>query len=232
MSHASALAGVRAVVFDWDGTLVDTLPLKIGHAGLLFQERFGLPRAGVEAAYRTHSGIPRRALFDRIVADVQGPTLSDAQYAEISAAFTQLNRQTLDPRHLFSDVPPAFDALRRRGYRLAISSAAAPDEVRGGADRLGLTPSLDAVLGSDGAFAKGAAHLGHISEMLGVSTDALCVVGDERADMRLSRAAGARAVGRLGSTTDADLRAAGAQAVITDLLQLLPMLDETAAGSV
>jgi len=53
------------IVFDWDGTLIESLPLKIRNAGRLFEETFGVPRAGIEAAYRVHSGIPRRQLLDR-----------------------------------------------------------------------------------------------------------------------------------------------------------------------
>ncbi|HZD56304.1 MAG TPA: hypothetical protein VE136_06260, partial [Anaerolineales bacterium] len=57
------------LLFDWDGTLINSLDIKVRNAGLLFAETFDLDPAGVEAAYRRHSGIPRQQLFDAICVD-------------------------------------------------------------------------------------------------------------------------------------------------------------------
>ena len=62
-----------AVVFDLDGTLMLSLDVKVKSAGALWCETFSLvSRDAVEAAYRHHSGAPRRQLFNKIAADVLG----------------------------------------------------------------------------------------------------------------------------------------------------------------
>jgi mannose-1-phosphate guanylyltransferase len=54
------------VLFDWDGTLIDSLDLKIRNAGALFERALGIPHDKVEVVYRQHSGLPRRQVFRAI----------------------------------------------------------------------------------------------------------------------------------------------------------------------
>ena len=82
---------IRVVMFDWDGTLICSLEWKIHNGGILFSEVFGVPALDVEAAYRLHSGIPRRELFAAICKEVDLPALDQEQYSMMSTRFSEMN---------------------------------------------------------------------------------------------------------------------------------------------
>ncbi|MFH2039749.1 MAG: HAD family hydrolase, partial [Chloroflexota bacterium] len=133
---------VRAVLFDWDGTLVNSLDVKIRNAGLLFHQRFDLPPGQVEKAYQIHSGIPRRQLFNAILADLGQPALNDENYASLSWAFSDVNRNTLRDRSIQGLIPEAtalvLESLLQIGCLLFVSSSAVTDEIKDIAGNLGL----------------------------------------------------------------------------------------------
>ena len=78
------------VLFDWDGTLIDSLPAKVRNAGRLFEQEFGLSPEAVALAYRRVSGIPRKQLFASICADNGLPPLDDNAYQQLSQRFTEM----------------------------------------------------------------------------------------------------------------------------------------------
>jgi phosphoglycolate phosphatase-like HAD superfamily hydrolase len=216
------------LAFDWDGTLVNTLPAKVASAGRLLCDEFGCTPDAIERSYRRHSGVPRRRLFDAIAADVGAPPLDDAGYARLSGCFTALNRAGLGPHILFPDVVETLRTLRLRQVGVAVSSAAALEEVRAGVEAVGLAPMLDEVLGSDGEFAKGSGHLDYLERRFGVTRDRIWMVGDEVADLRLGREAGVRTVGRLGTCTYDQLLAEQPAAIVGDLYEILDVLAQAA----
>ena len=52
------------VLFDWDGTLINSLEIKIRNASMVFHEILGANPEKIGEAYRHYSGIPRRQLFE------------------------------------------------------------------------------------------------------------------------------------------------------------------------
>ena len=98
---------IRAVLFDWDGTLVNSLDVKIRNAGELFNRVFNLSPDQVGMAYRRHSGIPRRQLFDAILDDLGRPPLDDVEFESLSGKFSIMNTQALRDPGLPGLIPPA-----------------------------------------------------------------------------------------------------------------------------
>src|SRR5688572_7761940 len=109
------------VVFDWDGTLVDTLPSKIAHAAALLSREFDADSAAVERAYRRHSGVPRRDLFAAIARELGAEPFDDENYARVSQSFSTLNRAGLGPEILFPDTIAVLEALRSARVVVAVS---------------------------------------------------------------------------------------------------------------
>lgn len=219
---------VRAVLFDWDGTLVNSLDVKIHNAGILFQQRLDLAPEGVEAAYRKHSGIPRRQLFDAILADLGHPPLFDAAFASLSQAFSDKNREALRDRNRPGLLPNAtllaLENLLQTGCLLYVSSSADTDEVRDIAENLGLADyfmrSGGEIFGSRPGFNKGSQHVEHICTQTRLSVDELVFVGDDPADIRLGQAAGVFTIAKAGTYSAAALQACKPDAIINSLDEL------------
>lgn len=222
------MRSVRCVLFDWDGTLVQSLDVKIRNAGLLFQQRFGLPPADVEKAYRVHSGIPRRQLFDTIRADFGLPGLQEEVFNSLSQAFSEANRAALRDRSLPGLVPAAtprtLEKLLQTGCLLFVSSSADTDEIRDIAANLGLADyfvrSGGAIFGSRPDFNKGSQHVEHICARHALGVEELVFVGDDPADIRLGRAAGVFTIARAGTCAADDLQAYQPDAIIESLDEL------------
>lgn len=208
-----------AVVFDLDGTLVDTVVARIDAWETVFGE-FGIPvmRSRLEPMI----GMDGRRLAADVAAAAGTPI--DAAAAEVidrraGALFDQLNR---DPRPL----PGARDALARLdaakvSWAIATSSRAEQVVASVAALRLDHDPRI--VDGSSVEHAKPAPDLLLLAaRQLGAKPEECWYVGDSTWDMQAAVAARMVAIGVLaGAAVGAEaLREAGATAVLDTLDQL------------
>ncbi|MEM1270859.1 MAG: HAD family hydrolase [Bacteroidota bacterium] len=216
-----------AVLLDWDGTLIESLPLKIENAGRLFEARYGASAADVRASYAKHSGIPRRQLFDRIAEDTIGRTLTDDEFPSMSEAFSAGNRAiVIEKGHLRGGTLAGLKALREAGCALFVSTSAAQDEMEPLAHHFGIAALCDGLFGSRPGFSKGPEHAAHVRSMVGEDLP-MAHIGDDESDMHLARAAGIAGIGITGTRTRDELTRAGAVAVVDalpDVVDLLPRM--------
>ena len=213
-----------AVLFDWDGTLVDSLSLKVRNAGQVFRDVLQYDPQEVEQAYRHYSGIPRRVLFDSIVIAVGDRPLSDEAYAQLNREFSALNQMSISAEHVFPDVPRTLSKLRSMGFTLIVSSSASPEDVAHAAKVTGLAQHFDEVLGSKDGFSKGRGHITHVCQRCGLQPRQICVVGDEPADIRLAKETGAQSVAREGTLSKDELLAFEPDGIISEIAELLDLL--------
>jgi phosphoglycolate phosphatase-like HAD superfamily hydrolase len=215
------------IVFDWDGTLIESLPLKIQNAGQLFQETFEVSAGDVEAAYRIHSGIPRRQLFDAICEEVEIPALTDEPFSDLSIKFTARNCESVSNLQVEPAVISTLETLNGFGYPLFISTSAAPDEVQTVAKSLELDSYFKEILGSHEDFTKGPVHIDYILNRFPVERNRLWFVGDEPNDVLLGKKAGVRTVARTGSHPQERLMAAQPDVLIESITELIPLLERS-----
>lgn len=212
----------KAFLFDWDGTLVDSLPIKLSNAGEVFARHLGANKQEVEEAYSRHSGLPRRQLFNLISNDCIGRPMTDGEFERVSADFTQLNRSLIAARAKLR--PETLDALARlteQGRMVFISTATAQDEIDPLAAGFGITRYCTEVMGSRAGFTKGPVHAEHVASQYGLTKQEIVGVGDDEQDMRLFREAGITAVGIVGTRSRSELEAAGADLVIEKLNEVI-----------
>ena len=208
-----------AVIFDLDGTLVDTVPARIaGWAEVLAEH--GIPVAAGQLAPTI--GMDGRALARR-VADASGRTLTDAEAEEVDRRagerFDAHNRQplALPGAHL------ALERLDAAGVTWAIATSSRPEQVAASIGALRLPTPPRVVDGSRVAHAKPAPDLLLLAALeVGVAPSDAWYVGDSTWDMRAAVAAGMTPIGVLaGAAVSAtDLRRAGAVAVLATLDEL------------
>lgn len=198
---------VRAVLFDWDGTLVDTLPFMYAATELVMAER-GVPITWDD--YRRHFTPDWRLLYRRF-------RLPEDAIESVGDRWWALYRG----RDEAALLPGAADSLRRlsgAGLALGIVTAGRRDSVEPQLERHGLAGLIDARVYGDDPFEPkpGPAGLHHALDVLGLAGHAAeaAYVGDALDDMRMAVAAGARGIGILTDlATDAELRDAGASEV-------------------
>jgi|SRR5579859_368687 len=217
-----------AVIFDLDGTLVDTVGTRIAAWLRTFKEE-GI--AAHEAQVAALIGSDGRRLA-RLVASAAGNPIDDERAEAIDSRsgqiYSELNR---DP-HALPGARELLEALEHRGIRWAIATSSRPEQVGASVDALGLRARPAIIDGSHVAHAKPAPDLLlHAARELGVDPKRTWYVGDSVWDMQAARAAGMPAVGvATGAATVRDLEAAGASRTVRDLAELVALLPAQASG--
>jgi HAD superfamily hydrolase (TIGR01509 family) len=205
----------RALLFDLDGTLVDTVQIRIQAWLDAFREA-GIPadRAAVAALI----GSDGRALA-REIGSQAGRHLSDDEVERLDRRAGELHEAAnVDPRPL----PGARElllGLTGSPIRWAIATSSRRAQVRTSVEALHLMRRPVIVDGSHVAQAKPAPDLLLLaSRRLGIAPVACWYVGDARWDMLAAAAAGMQPVGVTSGAAGArTLRAAGAVVVVPDL---------------
>ena len=205
-----------AILFDLDGTLVDTVPSRI-EAWLAGFDEFGIPATRAQLAPMIGMDGRRLALE---VAAAAGRHLTDAEAEAIDRRSGELfDDRNRDPRPL----PGARElvrALDERGLTWAIATSSRREQVKTSIAALDLAHEPRIVDGSSVEHAKPAPDLLLLAAReLAVAPEACWYVGDSTWDMRAARAAGMVAIGVLaGAAVDAAaLRGAGASLVVPTL---------------
>jgi HAD superfamily hydrolase (TIGR01509 family) len=208
-----------AVVFDLDGTLVDTVDARIDGWAATFAEA-GIPVTRDQLRPMIGMDGVRLALE---IADAAGTSLDRPAAMDLDqragAAFDERNR---DPCPL-PGVHETLARLERRGLTWAIATSSRAEQVTASVRALGLERAPRIVDGSSVEHAKPAPDLLlHAARELGVEPEASWYVGDSTWDMRAAVAAGMRPIAvTAGAAVDADaLRGAGAAEVLDTLAEL------------
>jgi HAD superfamily hydrolase (TIGR01509 family) len=207
-----------AVIFDLDGTLVDTVEARIAAWLAVFDEE-GIPADRRQVAALIGSDGRRLA---RDVAEAAGVTLAPGRDERIDARcgdiFAELNAR---PRPL-PGVGEALGRIEAAGVPWAIATSSRREQVAPSVEALGLTRPPLIVDGSHVEHAKPAPDLLLLAAKELHADPAACwYVGDATWDMRAASAAGMVPVGVTSGAVDAaTLRDAGARWVVASLAEL------------
>ncbi len=203
------------VVFDLDGTLVDSITDIVKSFVMAFR-LLGL-EAPTEGHVRTLVGPPLEAMYRQVAEESLVPELVRTYREYYPQHYT-------DNSAPYPGVPEALVELRGRGYRLAVATTKRQKMAEGLMEAVGLTPLVDHVQGTDGFPAKPAPDVIHRA-VAGAGGEGLWMVGDTRGDILAGRAAGLRtyAVG-WGTHTLEELAEAEPDELEPDLARLLELL--------
>jgi N-acetyl-D-muramate 6-phosphate phosphatase len=221
---AKRFVGVRAVLFDLDGTLVDSAP-DLAAAADILRVRSGLPSLPL-SAYRAHAGSGARGMLK--VAFGIGP--EDADFELRKQAFFQAYEASLTQRTIvFAGVQAMVDRLlaaklpwgvvTNKAERFSLPLTAA----------IPLFSSASAIVSGDTTpHAKPhPAPLLEAARRMGLAPEHCVYVGDDLRDIQAGQAAGMRTVaasyGYLGA--GADVAAWKADAEVLSPLALLNLLE-------
>lgn len=182
----------RVFIFDWDGTLFDSMSAKTESFSTVISNHLPCGKDEAAAHYRRLSGHPRREIF-AAVAKACGTTLAPETIEAMSGELTALNLEALKQAPLFDDALSLLHALQQMNKSIFISSSVPQDELQTlVAAKLPVIPK--AVFGSSPGFSKGKEHIARIRAQSNADALECIVIGDDRADAELSQAAGVDAV--------------------------------------
>lgn len=230
------MLGLKAVLFDKDGTIVDFDRTWGPAAGFVIrtlaqgdtaacarleavshflpdEERF-LPSSPLVAGSSAHYG--------PLWAETLGREADQDFFSLVDQLFAKAGLENLTAIGRPKDV---FARLHGRGLDLAIVTNDAEANARQQAEALGLLPYLRAVHGYDSGFGSkpGPGMVTALAQMLGHAPDAMAVVGDSAHDLSAARGAGARFIlVRSGPAPVADLY--DAADLVVDSVDDLPAL--------
>ncbi len=213
---------VRAVLFDVDGTLVDSIEAYHRVAELAATPYgISIPREAVRHALNTNQPFWELALpADLADRAVLMQRLKEDAARQWQGALRAYGRT-------FPRVRETLEALHRRGARLGIVTGARSSSLQP-LDESGLSKLFDAIItGKDIQRRKPDPEgLHRCAEMLGIAPSEAVYVGDTPVDIQASRAAGMGSVAVLtGAGDSALLSAAGPDWIISSLGELSGILD-------
>ena len=203
------MASPRTVVFDLDGTLVDTAPDLISALNFVL-DREGLAPVPLEKA-RNMIGAGARKLIERGL-EVEGRAASLQDITRLTRDFIDYYAAHIaDTSRPFEGLEAALDDLSARGYRFAVCTNKLEWLSKLLLDRLGLSGRFSAICGADtfGVSKPDPAILQQTIARAGGQVSAAIMVGDAGPDVGVARRAGIPVIGVEFGYTDvpiADLK--------------------------
>jgi HAD superfamily hydrolase (TIGR01549 family) len=215
---------VPALIFDLDGTLIDTVYAHV------FAWQRALAEAGMPIdGWRIHRRIGMSGgLFTRAVAREVGRPLTTKEVDAIQARHGELFRELLPERRPLPGAIDLLAELREVGIAFGIATSGRRPEIDASLEALGLGPETIVVERGNVERAKPEPDLFlACAEQLSVSPEDCYVVGDAVWDLLAARRARMLSIGLLsGGYGEDELIRAGAFRVYRDAGELRESLDE------
>lgn len=224
----SPIPAIRAVLFDFDYTLVDATE------GNLECLNHALAAVGVPAAERA-AGLAATGLSIReLLLRFHGGVVSEELHARFTECFVKRADEVMLERiHVYPEVPGVLRALRAQGLSLGIVSTKYRRRLEGVLRRDGLSELFSVVVGGDDVE-KHKPHpegLERAARSLDVAPGSCLYVGDHAVDAEAAQRAGMHfAAVATGFTEPAVWRRFPAFALLADTRGLPPLLQRSASA--
>jgi HAD superfamily hydrolase (TIGR01509 family) len=215
----------KAVIFDVDGTLVDTVAMHAQAWSDTFR-RFGhdIPAEDILGQIGKGGDQLMPVFLDEATVGAQGEAMETFRAEHYKERY-------LPEAKGFPAVRELFERIRADGVVIALASSGKPEELEVYADRLGIIGLFDAQTTSDDAErSKPEPDIFEAAlDRLGApAPEDVVVVGDSPYDAQAARKAGIEVVGLLsGGFPEEELRAVGCSAVFRDPEDLLRRFEDS-----
>ena len=214
----------KLVIFDLDGTLVDSLE-DIGDA---------MNRVLLGRGYPLHSYNKYRFFVGNGIRNLVIQSLPDAarNESEVDSCFIEMmvdyGQNYINKTHLYDGIALLLDGIVEKGVKMAILSNKADAITQKVYAKLLSKWPFEVVMGANDMFPAKPNPLSalYIAETVGISAESVVYIGDSDVDMHTARAAMFTAVGAAwGFRSKLELIEAGAMYTIDKPTELLSLLD-------
>lgn len=210
---------MKALLFDLDGTLLDTREVILTSMQYAYSAVLGKETLPSDDELLSMVGIPLKTQMEML-----SPEKSDALFA----AYQEHNKRVQHTTKGFEGTAEALTALKKRGIRMGVVTSKRHDPAVYGLELMGLSDFFECVLGSDDTteHKPEPGPLLDAVKLMGLSTQECAYIGDSPYDMRAARAADLYAVGvSWGMFTEDVLLEAGAEVIVSHMSELETLLD-------
>ena len=215
---------MHALIFDLDGTLIDTVYAHV------FAWQRALAEAGLPVdGWRIHRRIGMSGgLLARQLGRELGRDVDEAEGKALQARHGELFRELLPERRPLPGAVELMRFLQERKLKFGIATSGRRPEIDASLDALGIAPDVPIVQRTDVARAKPEPDLFLACQRkLSVEPGDCYVIGDAVWDLLAARRAGMLSIGLLtGGYGEDELSRAGAYRVYRDAAELHRSLDE------
>ncbi len=181
---------IKVMIFDFDGTTVDSMERLAEIAAEEITAAYDIPKEEAKRCYLETSGLPFSEQIERIVPNGE-------RNLEVVDRFEKRKRDELLEYPLFPDTKMTLVELRKRGYIVVISSSNFKENV----DRY-LSENeveVDLALGFKKGFGKGKPHFDYIMRTFEVDREEMIFIGDSPMDAKRARDYGVKFICKLGT---------------------------------
>jgi len=218
------------VVFDLDGTLVETAPDLINALNFVL-DREGLPPVPLQRA-RNMIGAGARRLIERGL-ELEGRAASPADISRLTADFVDYYAAHIaDESRPFEGLEDALDELSGHGYRFAVCTNKLEWLSKLLLDRLGLSHRFSAICGADtfGISKPDPVILQQTVAQAGGQISTTIMVGDAGPDVGVARRAGVPVIGVDFGYTDVPMADLKPDRLINKMRDLPAAVESVAAA--
>ncbi len=170
----------NAVIFDFDGTLADSMPFLESIGVEMMMAYFGVSKEDATTRYRSTTGLPYEQQVKMNFPD--HPKNEDA-----IGTFEKLKIERIFEQQLFEDTEDSVGKLNQMGIDVFVSSSTFQTTIEEYFRRLGILSLFKGILGYRPGFEKGADHFNHIHSEYNIQFDEMLFVGDSLKDYERSQ---------------------------------------------
>ena len=208
----------EAVIFDFDGTLADSMPFLESIGVLVMMGFHGVSKEEAASRYKMTTGLPYEHQIK----------LNFPEHEQNNAAIEEFERMKIEriyDQELFPDTQEVLSEVRLRGFSVFVSSSTFEPTITEYFNRLGLLDFFDGILGYRPGFEKGADHFRYVAQEYGIPLEDIVFVGDSIKDYERSKGF-CHFVALEGMFTQADFREAGHEGHVVSSLSVVPSIIE------
>ena len=192
MTIAKHYPDIKICLFDFDGTVIDSMGAFADLAGSIIEREYGVPFNQARNSYLETSGIP---FFQQL--EVLFPARE--KNPMLSSEFEERKQESFFSESFSEDTKQAMSGLKDRGFLIGISSNNFQHLLDEFVKRDGIP--FDYLLGYRDGFAKGRDHFTYIETELNCQSHEILFVGDSLKDGEKAAEHGTQFIGKLGTFT-------------------------------
>lgn len=180
-------------VFDFDGTIVDTMPIYFEVSAHLIAGEYGLSGKEFEEYSMRYTGIPIDELFSGFLKEHHKPT--NKVKDNLETFFELVNAKEFP---LIEGAKEAIEKVYERGFKLFISTGSQTEKTKERLEKAGLLKYFSVVYGSS-EIEKGPEHIRDFAKFSNISLGDFAknsfFLGDGPGDIKLAKTCNMKAVG-------------------------------------
>lgn len=208
---------VRYVLFDFDGTLIDSMPFLEKNAITLLVRHFSYSEKEARSKYRETTGLPFIQQMDII-----SPNHPDNP--EIVEEFEKMKLELIYEQQPFDDALDVLNQLKLENYLVGISSGTIESIIKTYLKNINFDIVND-ILGFRPGFEKGADHFNYIMEIHNLERTQILFIGDSLHDAKRAKNNQISFIGKRGMFNQSDFNTIIPNCrIITDLKGIFELL--------